>query len=42
MEVSKKYNLIEIGELAKRSGFKVIQNFTDPENYFADCLWQKK
>lgn len=42
MEVSKKYNLIEIGELAERSGFKVIQNFTDPETYFADCLWQKK
>jgi L-histidine Nalpha-methyltransferase len=42
MEVSKKYNLIEIGELAERSGFKVIKNFTDPENYFADCLWQKK
>ena len=42
MEVSKKYNLIEIGELAERSGFEVIQDFTDPELYFADCLWQKK
>ncbi len=42
MEVSKKYSLREIDNLAERSGFKVIENFTDRESYFADCLWQKK
>jgi dimethylhistidine N-methyltransferase len=42
MEVSKKYSQEEIEELARRSGFKVIENFTDSETYFADCLWQKK
>jgi len=41
MEVSKKYSQEEIDVLAHRSGFKVIENFTDSETYFADCLWQK-
>lgn len=41
MEVSKKYSLEEIRELADRSGFKHIQNFTDSEDFFVNTLWQK-
>jgi L-histidine Nalpha-methyltransferase len=42
MEVSKKYSLNEIQELAKRSGFKMVENFTDHENFFVNSLWQKQ
>jgi dimethylhistidine N-methyltransferase len=41
MEVSKKYSLEEIKDLADRSGFKHIQNFTDSEDFFVNSLWQK-
>jgi dimethylhistidine N-methyltransferase len=41
MEVSKKYSIEDIRDLADRSGFKHIQNFTDPENFFVNTLWQK-
>lgn len=41
MEVSKKYSLREIEDLADRSGFKHIQNFTDPDNFFVNSLWKK-
>ncbi len=40
MEVSKKYSLSEIDQLAGRSGFEVVQNFTDRDNYFVNALWR--
>jgi len=41
MEVSKKYSLGEIKDLADRAGFKHIQHFTDSGNFFVNSLWQK-
>lgn len=41
-EISKKYNLDEIAKLAKRSGFRVKEVFTDSEAFFADVLWERK
>jgi dimethylhistidine N-methyltransferase len=40
MEMSQKYDEAMIGELAARSGFTVVQNFTDQRNYFMNSLWQ--
>lgn len=39
MEISQKYSLSEINDLAKRSGFKVQWNFSDSNRYFVDTLW---
>lgn len=39
MEVSKKYTLGEIDELAKGSGFLVNGSFCDDRGYFVDSLW---
>jgi dimethylhistidine N-methyltransferase len=41
MEVSKKYSLKEIDNLASRSGFKVSRNFLDADHYFSDVLWER-
>lgn len=41
-EVSQKYDLKMIEELAKASGFKVTQNFFDCRHYFVDSLWSVK
>ncbi|MGC2235728.1 MAG: L-histidine N(alpha)-methyltransferase [Pyrinomonadaceae bacterium] len=40
MEISQKYNLEMIKELAKTSGFQVSQSFFDENKYFVDSLWQ--
>ncbi len=40
-EISKKYSLSEISQLASLGGFHVEENFTDSEGYFADVLWKK-
>lgn len=40
-ELSKKYTLNEIGELATKSGFIVEKNFFDQKRYFTDSLWVK-
>ncbi len=40
MEISKKYSLSEIEELADRSGFKVVKHLTDDRNYFVDSFWE--
>ncbi len=40
-EISKKYNLLEIENLAQRTGFKVVEHFTDSNRYFVNTLWQK-
>jgi len=42
MEISRKYRIDQIEELAKRTGFTVSQHFVDSRNYFVDCLWEKK
>lgn len=40
-ELSKKYNISQIKELAKKSNFKVSNNFLDCKHYFTDSLWEK-
>lgn len=39
-EISKKYTLQGIKELAERSGFVVKKNFPDSKQYFTDSLWE--
>ena len=40
MEVSKKYDLEEIEELAVKTGFRLVQNFFDQEHLFCDSVWE--
>lgn len=40
MEISQKYNLEMIEELARTSDFQVSQNFFDENKYFVDSLWK--
>lgn len=40
-EISKKYSLSEIAQLAALGGFEVQDNFIDSEGYFSDVLWEK-
>lgn len=40
MELSQKYSLKDIQDLATKSGFTVKKNYTDKRNYFVDSLWQ--
>jgi dimethylhistidine N-methyltransferase len=40
-ELSKKYSLDDITDLATRSNFKLNTNFLDCKQYFADSLWEK-
>ena len=40
MEISQKYSLTEIEKLAETSGFKVIQYFSDRQQYFVDAVWK--
>ncbi|MBN3519066.1 L-histidine N(alpha)-methyltransferase [Algoriphagus lutimaris] len=40
-EISKKYSLSEIDDLAVKGGFRTVKSFTDKENYFANILWQR-
>lgn len=40
MEVSKKYDLKELHQLAADCGFKIQQNFLDEEFLFVDSLWK--
>lgn len=40
MEISQKYALNEIEELAKNSGFTPVANFFDRKKYFIDSLWR--
>lgn len=41
MEISQKYTLKMINEIAEKSGFEMIQNFFDDKRYFTDSLWRK-
>lgn len=40
MEISQKYNLRMIEEMARESGFEIKQNFFDSRNYYCDSLWK--
>lgn len=40
MEISQKYSLKMIEELASASGFRVKQNFFDSKQYYCDSLWE--
>ncbi|HEY0048350.1 MAG TPA: L-histidine N(alpha)-methyltransferase [Pyrinomonadaceae bacterium] len=40
MEISQKYSLEMIEELANACGFQVAQNFFDSQKYFVDSLWK--
>jgi len=40
MEISQKYDLEMIEELAHGSGFEIKQNFFDEKRYFVDSLWK--
>ncbi len=40
MEISQKYDLEMIENLARESGFEVKQNFFDSRKYFVDSLWK--
>lgn len=40
-ELSKKYSLSEIENLAGNNGFELIENFLDCKHYFTDSLWTK-
>lgn len=40
MEISQKYDLEMIEDLARESGFEVKQNFFDGRKYFVDSLWK--
>jgi L-histidine N-alpha-methyltransferase len=40
-EVSQKYSMKMIEDFAKNTGFRIVRNFTDSENYFVDSLWEK-
>ena len=40
-EISAKYDLKDIEQLATQNQFKVIEHFIDSKNYFTDSLWEK-
>jgi dimethylhistidine N-methyltransferase len=40
MEISQKYNLQMIEDLAQKSGFAIERNFFDSREYFVDSLWK--
>ncbi len=40
MEISQKYSLEMIADLARDSGFQTACNFFDSRNYFVDSLWK--
>jgi L-histidine N-alpha-methyltransferase len=40
MEISQKYNLKMIEDLARESGFRLEQNFFDSKHYYCDSLWR--
>lgn len=42
MEMSQKYDMEMILELAKISGFEIVRNFYDQRQYFVNSLWKLK
>ena len=41
MEVSKKYDQVQLKKLASNSGFEPVAKFLDKDDWFADVLWEK-
>ncbi len=41
MEVSQKFSMAEIHELAEKSGFQVSGEIKDSKNWFVDSIWKK-
>ena len=41
-EISQKYDLDMINDMATKSGFEVVRNFYDERKYFVNSLWIKK
>lgn len=42
MEVSKKYDTLQLEKLARKSGFSFLNEFQDAQGWFADVLWEVK
>jgi uncharacterized SAM-dependent methyltransferase len=42
MEISQKYSLEEILELANQTNFGVVETFFDSKRWFLDILWEVK
>jgi L-histidine Nalpha-methyltransferase len=42
MEMSQKYDLEMIQDLAEKSGFEIVRNFTDNQQFFIDSIWKPK
>ncbi|MEQ1606228.1 MAG: L-histidine N(alpha)-methyltransferase [Pyrinomonadaceae bacterium] len=42
MEISQKYSLRMIAEIAAESGFEIKENFFDRRRYYCDSLWKTK
>lgn len=40
MEISQKYDLKDIEDLANKSGFEVTENFFDQNGWFVDSMWR--
>lgn len=40
MEISQKFELIDIEKLASKSGFEIVGRITDSKNWFVDSIWQ--
>ena len=40
MEISQKYSLAMIEDLARASGFQIAENFFDGKKFYADSLWK--
>ncbi len=41
MEISKKYDQVQLKALAEVSGFTTLTSFLDQDHWFADVLWEK-
>lgn len=41
MEISKKYDIKELEDLAAETNFKVVEHFYDCKHYFVNTLWKK-
>lgn len=41
MELSQKYSISEIDEIAEQTGFKPVKNFFDSRQFFLDAIWEK-
>lgn len=39
MEISQKYDLESIAQMATQSGFETVTGFFDSRRWFADCMW---